>query len=189
MHLHKGGENNDVDNYRPILFLPVMSKIQEKLMFKWLSQLMQDTNQYYLKQFDFCLKHSTTHAIAELMGEILQGFNDDRYTLALFIDLRKVFDCVDHNILLNKLRGYGITGVAHEWCDSYLHNQRLYISITNNLLEVKINIGVLQGSVLGPQLFLFMIHNLCNSLRYGNIILFADDTAIYIIGRNLWFLS
>ena len=50
---------------------------------------MQDTNKYYLKQFGFCLNHSTTHAIAELVGEILQGFKDDMYPLALFIDLRK----------------------------------------------------------------------------------------------------
>ena len=56
------------------------------------------------------------------MGEILQGFNDDMYTLALFISLRMAFDCVDHNILLNKLRNYGITGIAHDWFNSYLHN-------------------------------------------------------------------
>ena len=83
-------------------------------MFKQLSQFMQDTNQYYLKQFGFHLNNSTTHAIAELVGEILQGFNDDMYTAALFIDLRKAFDCVDDNILLNKLSNYGITGVAHD---------------------------------------------------------------------------
>ena len=75
---------------------------------------MQDTNQYYLKQFGFHLNCSTTHAIAELVGEILQGCNDDMHTLALFIFLRKAFDCVDHNILLNKLSNYGITGVAHD---------------------------------------------------------------------------
>ena len=65
---------------------------------------MQDTNQYYLKQFGFHLKSSTTHVVAELVGEILQGFNDNVYTLALFINLYKAFYCVDHNILLNKLR-------------------------------------------------------------------------------------
>ena len=145
---------------------------------------MQDTNQYYLIQFGFHLNHSTTHAIAELVGEILHGFNDDMYTLALFIDLRKAFDCVDHNILLNKLSNYGITGVAHDWFYSYLHNQRLYISINNNFLEVKfINIGVHQGSMLGQLLFLLIINDLCNSLSYGNSISFMDDT-IYIIGRT-----
>ena len=109
--LHKGGEKDGVDNYRPILLLTVMSKILEKLMFKQLSQFMQ-----------ICLYHSTTHAIAELVREILWGFNNDMYTLALFIDLRKAYACVDHNILLNKLSNYIITGVAHDWFDSYLHD-------------------------------------------------------------------
>ena len=58
--------------------------------------------------------HSTTHTIWELVGEILQGFNDDMYNLALFISLRKAYDFVDHNILLNELIYYGITGVAHD---------------------------------------------------------------------------
>ena len=112
------------------------------------------------------------------------------YTLALFIDPRKAFDFVDHNILLNKFSNYGITGIACDWFDSYLHDQRLYTSINNNFLEVKnINTGVLQGSVLGPQIFLFMINDLCNSLRYGNSILVADDTTIYKIGRNLQLLK
>ena len=102
---------------------------------------MQDTNQYYLKQYDFHVKHSTTHEIAELVGKILQVFNDDMYTLSLFISLRKMFDCVDHNILLNKLRNYGITWVADDWFNSFLCNQRLYTSINNNFLEVK-NINI-----------------------------------------------
>ena len=62
---------------------------------------MHDTNQYHLKQFGFYLKHSTTHVIVQL-GNILHGFHDDMYTLALFINLRKAFDCMDHNMLLNK---------------------------------------------------------------------------------------
>ena len=52
------------------------------------------------------------------MGDILQEFSDDVYTFALFIDLRKAFDCVDHNILLNKLSKSGINGIAHDWFDS-----------------------------------------------------------------------
>ena len=70
--LHKDGENDDDDNYRPISLLTVISKILEKLMFKQLNKFIQDTNQYYLKQFGFHLNHCTTHAIAELVGEILQ---------------------------------------------------------------------------------------------------------------------
>ena len=104
--------------------------------------------------------------MGELVGEILHGFNDDMYTLILLINLRKGFDCVDHNILLNKLRKYGISGVAHNWFDSYLHNQGLDTASNKYFLEVKsINIAGPQGSVLGQQLFLFMINDLCNSLR------------------------
>ena len=159
-------------------------------MFKWLSQFMQDTNHYFWDNLVFVYSILLGQAIAELVGGILQGFNDDMYTLILFIDHRKVFHCVNHNILLNKLRNYAITGLAHNCFDSYWHNCRLYTSINKNFSEVKnFNIGVPLGSVLGPQLFLFMIIDLCNSLRYGNSILFADETTIYIIGRNLKFLK
>ena len=87
--LHKAGSKVIMDNYRPISLLPVISKLLEKMMFNRLIAFMNHTGQYYVKQFGFRSEHSTNDAIALLVGEILNGFNNGFYTLALFIDLKK----------------------------------------------------------------------------------------------------
>ena len=113
----------------------------------------------YQKQFGFQRNNSTEHAILQLTRDITSSFEKGEYTLGVFIDLSKAFDTVDHQILLKKLQYYGIDGTALEWFKSYLSNRKQYISsqdISESCLDIIC--GALQGSILGPLLFLIYVN-------------------------------
>ena len=108
--------------------------------------------------------------------------NIDRseYTAALFIDLKKAFDTVDHEILLAKLNLYGLDGKELNWFKSYLENRRRYCKVNGKVSKTEVvNCGVPQGSCLGPLIFLVYINDLPNCLGKSNVSMYADDTCLY----------
>ena len=108
--------------------------------------------------------------------------NIDRgeYTTALFIDLKKAFDTVDHEILLAKLDSYGLKGKELNWFKSYLENRRQYCKVNGKVSKTEVvNCGVPQGSCLGPLLFLVYINDLPNCLQKSNASMSTDDTCLY----------
>ena len=118
--LYKSKSEYECTNYRPISLILTISKLLEKLMYKRTYYFLEQTDQLYQSQYGFRKSHSCETAIMELASSIIKGKDDGFYTLALFIDLSKAFDTVDHNILLDKLDKYGIRGVAKELYRSYL---------------------------------------------------------------------
>ena len=101
--LFKKGDNALMDNYRPISVIPYFLKILERIIYNRLYSFFSENNILYKKQFGFQKQHSTDHAIVYLVNEILNSFENNCYTLGVFIDLTKAFDTVDHNILLKQL--------------------------------------------------------------------------------------
>ena len=122
--IFKSGDKLDVGNFRPISVLPCFSKILEKLMYNRLYRYLTENVILYNKQFGFQKAHSTAHAIVELVNEITNAFERNMYTLGVFIDLSKAFDTVNHDILLTKLKHYGVTDNNLKWFKSYSTNRR-----------------------------------------------------------------
>ena len=125
-------------------------------------------------------------AIVELVEEITTAMDNSMSTVAVFIDLKKAFDKVDHNILINKLEHYGIRGLAFSWIQSYLTNRTQYVSI-NDTISTCINVkcDVPQGSILGPILFIMYVNDMHTVSALMTCIIFTDDTNFLCPGNDI----
>ena len=184
--IHKGGSTQELNNFRPISLLSIFDKIIEKLIHKRVYEFFEDHNILYELQFGFRKKMSTGHSLVEITEEIKESIDNGKFGCGIFIDLKKAFDTVNHQILLTKLEHYGIRGVLLKWFESYLTNRRQYVYHNGIASDMEvITCGVPQGSVLGPLLFLIYVNDLPNISDKLRFFLFADDTNIYYDSNDL----
>ena len=166
MALFKNSDADNCDNYRPISVLPTVSKIAERAAHIQLYNHSDSNGLLHVKQFGFHRKRSTSSALLQFSDDILQNMEDGLVTGVVFLDLKKTFDTVNHRVLLLKLHALGVDDSAAAWLKSYLTNrcQRTVMGSTVSTPRL-VNIGVPQGSVLGPLFFLAYIDDLADSLK------------------------
>lgn len=177
--IYKSGCKDCPNNYRPIALLSVFAKVLEKLIRIRLSNYLNKINFLSKNQFGFRKGFKTEDAMINILDPVYEGINNDKKVVSLFLDIRKAFDTVNHEILLIKLRNAGIRGVCNDWFASFLSSRTQQVRISDVLSTTKpVECGVPQGSGLSTELFLIFINSLCEGSLNGKLTSFADDTAL-----------
>ena len=178
--LPKGGNLKDPSNWRPITQALLPAKLLEKIVQKRIYSILRILNYISDFQYGFMPGRSTQEAIFEILKHIYEAKNSKLVTGLVFLDVKKAFDSLDHNILLHKLKALGVSGKMLKWFNSYLDRVQ-YVRHNGNLShETKFKCGIPQGSCLGPTLFILYINTVFNSINEDvKIMMFADDCVLY----------
>ena len=194
--LHKGKERYLETNYRPISLLTTLSKLLEKLVCSRVYNFLDSTGQIVSTQYGFRANHSCDQAISHLIGSIIKNVEKKETMIGLFLDLSKAFDTLEHKIVIEKMRRYGIRGACLSWFESYLTNRQMRVKCTptstgNTVLSdlYTVTYGTPQGSCLGPLIFLIFCNDLQLHLQFMTCFQFADDTTLLMGHRNNYYLK
>ena len=129
--LHKNGPHDDVNNYRPISILPVLSKVLEKYVHDCLSVYLDENNSLHRTQSGFRSQHSCATALVHMIDSWLNAMDNGELVGIVLVAFKKAFDLDDNLIILSKLKLYGISSEALMWFDTYLTNRRQLVSLNN----------------------------------------------------------
>ena len=159
--IHKSGLKKKIENYRPISLINNFAKIFEKSLKERLVKFYKFFNVLAENQFGFKEGCSTTDAMYSLTSEIISNLNNNRKCLGVFLDLSKAFDTVPHDQLIHTLGRYGVRGVVLQVIENYLKDRDQYVKINKQISNSsKIKMGIPQGTILGPILFISYINSL-----------------------------
>ena len=183
--IFKAKSKESFNNYRPISLLSNISKVLEKVVHKRLYSFLTHCDILCDKQYGFRPNRSTIDAVTDLTSDVLSSLDRNDMCLLVYLYLSNAFDTINHNFFKNKLEYYGIRRRTLEWFRRYLDRRMQYVCYNGLNSEIKpVEYGVPQGSVLGPLFFILYANDIPQCMSYCRTILFADDTAVYQVGKN-----
>jgi hypothetical protein len=181
--IFKDGARDSVANYRPISVLCLVGKVIESIVQKRLTTFLTSKNLLYDYQSAYRTDHSCEMALNDMLSNVYRELDYKKEAIVVFLDLKKAFDTIDRNILFRKMDRYGIRGHALSWFKSLLSNRSQCVKVGNKSSLLKdVNVGVPQGSGLGPLLFSLYVNDIHRACDIPKTMLFADDTALIYTG-------
>lgn len=177
--LPKGGRRDVIENYRPISILPILSQVLEKFLLEVMVSFIEKFSILSPNQFRFVAVKGTTLLLESFSDEIFSTFEQNSFSIALFLDISKAFDTVNHGILLDKLYLLGFRGPFHDILKSYLCNRFQIVAVDSHFSSKSpIKAGVPQGSILSPLLFNIFINDFSSAISRCTVYQYADDTVL-----------
>ena len=173
-------------SFRPISVLPTLSKVLERVLYNQIQSHIVRYNILCDHQSGFRSGYSTQDVLLHVTDKWLKAIDEGKYTGAVFLDLAKAFDTVDHSILCTKLNYYGFRGSSFDLLCSYLSDRQQRVSFRGELSEWgAVSIGVPQRSILGPLLFALYINDLPSVITHCYLDLYADDAELHCSHSDL----
>ena len=184
----KEGDPLEPGNWRPISILPLPSKRLEQAVHHQVSIFLENNHILDQRQHGFRLEFSTSTAIFKLVKNLFDNYDNSQSSSCIFVDYKKAFETLDHDILCKKLQKYNFSQNSEKWFRSYLSNRKHIVRTKEGISSPShVEFGVPQGSTLGPLLFILYVNDLLTCMgrgENGRILMYADNTVLYTTDPN-----
>lgn len=175
-----------IADYRPINMLCCVERLMELLAYNQFNAFIKSNNILNDNQSGFRAQHSCETAINDVLYEWREAQDQSKIIIAVFLDFQRAFETIDQNLLVKKLAKYGVVNNSLDWFNSYLSNRKQIVKIgETKSQELNNSLGVPQGSILGPLLFILYINHIPACLKHCVAKMFADDTLVYVISDRI----
>nr|CAH7733688.1 unnamed protein product [Callosobruchus chinensis] len=181
MPLPKVSHPSELEDLRNISILPTLSKVLERVLEIQIREHLQRHNLIVDVQSGFRPAHSCATALLGVVDDVLCGADRGDLTALVLLDYTKAFDRIHHGLLLAMLHYFGFSDTAESLMCSYFENCQQQVVLNNEYsASLELTMGVPQGSILGPLMFIVYTSNLYTSLRHCKVQFYADDTQVYL---------